>query len=258
MKKIATTLALLLGLASFSPLAFAEDFVFTGNEARAPKIFNDTSGAPQGVLIEVMKYVEKETGSKFSYKLMPFARAYDGAKRGELGIIGLSVTAERLPLFDYCKEPLFYDDLVLVVKAGKEFPFDSISDLKGKKIGTARGASYGEAYEQAVKEKVFEAVPGNTPGAQLSMLLLDRLDAVLISTGKAGLEEALKSEADLRKDREKLVILSKPFARDPNYLAFAKSMGKKDFLTKVDQALVNGNKSGAIPKLVDAYIASRR
>jgi len=247
----------MLGLSVWCTQAQAEEFTFTGNETRPPKVFNDPAGNANGVLVEIMKFVGKETGDKYNFKLFPWARAYDTALKGEMAIIGLSKNTERLALFDYSEEPLFYDDLILVVKKGKEFSFENVSDLKGKKIGTARGASYGDIFEKAIKENVFEAVAGNTPSSQLGMLLLDRLDAVLISVGKAGLEEACKDKTvpTLQSKKDQLVILPKPFNRDPNYVAFAKTMGKKEYLNKIDQVLKKANKSGELNKIIDKFIS---
>ncbi len=255
-KQLAIGLMLVLNILNVPTVASADEVVVTGNEARPPKIFKDSQGIAQGVLIEVMKFVEKQTGTKVNYQLYPLARALDAAGKGDAGFVGLSRTKDREASFDFGKEPLFYDDLVLVARAGKEFPFESVADLKGKKIGIARGARYGDAFEQGVKDNAFEPVAGNTIDAQIAMLAADRLDAVIVSMGRLGLEEAMKG--DNAKFRDKVVILPKPFARDGNYLAFAKSMGKKDFLAKVDQAIAAGNKSGELPKLINSYIASRK
>lgn len=260
MKTFKLALALLLYLLLSIQPAHTEEIRITGNEARAPKVFNDQDGVAQGILIEIMRYVQRETGYNFTYTLYPWARAYKSAVNGEAGIIGLSMSKERQAIFDYANEPLFYDELVLVVKAGKEFPFSAIGDLQGKSIGVCRGCSYGEEYERAVRDKVFEPVQGDSPTTQLAMLLVDRLDAVLIPVGRAGLEEALRGKTagvDLLKQRDKFVILPKPFARDPNYLAFAKSMGQKKLLMQVDRVLKKGHESGAIQKLIDRYIAGR-
>jgi polar amino acid transport system substrate-binding protein len=254
MKACFAALAFLLGCTQSA----ADEVRITGNDARPPKAFNDQSGVAQGILIEIMRYVQQQTGNQFNITLYPWSRAYKTALNGEAGIIGLSLSRERQEIFDYTSEPLFHDEVVLVVKAGKEFPFSTIRDLKGKAIGVCRGCSYGEAYENAVKEKIFEPVQGDSPSAQLAMLLADRIDAVLIPVGRAGLEDALRGNqagVDLLKHRDKFVILPKPFARDPNYLAFAKTMDKKKLLMQVDQALKKGNESGAIKRVVDKYIA---
>lgn len=253
-------LAMLLCLLLTVQSSLAEVIHLTGNEARAPKVFNDEHGVAQGILIEIMRYVQRETGYTFDYALYPWARAYKSALNGEAGIIGLSMSKERQAIFDYASEPLFYDELVLVVRAGKEFPFSSISDLKGKAIGVCRTCSYGEEYDKAVRDRVFEPVPGDNPTVQLAMLLFDRIDAVLIPVGRAGFEDALRRKSagfDLSQQRDKFAILPRPFARDPNYLAFAKDMKQKKLLARVSQVLKKGHESGAIQKLIDQYINDR-
>lgn len=47
-----------------------------------------------------------------------------------------------------------------------------------------------------------------------------------------------------------------PQPRDPNYLAFAKTMERKELLAQVDQVLKKGHASGAIQRLIDKHIAS--
>ena len=239
--------------------AWAEEVRLTGNEARAPKIFNDQAGRAQGVLVEIMRYVEHETGLRFGFTLYPWSRAYNVALNGEAGIVGLSMTDERLAVFDYGNEPLFYDELVLVVKAGREFAFNSVDDLKGKLIGVCRNCSYGVDYDKAVKARIFEPVQGDSTSAPLAMLLRDRMDAVLMPMGRLGLDEALRVKVagvDLLQQRDKFQILPKPFTRDPNYLAFAKTQGRRKLLDQVDQALKKGYASGAIPRLIDRYLAA--
>ena len=254
------TVVLLLALLTIGAPSHAEEIVFTGNATRAPKIFADPRGVADGVLIQIMNHVQKESGLTFSYKLYPWPRAYKKAVDGETGIIGLSKTKERQTIFDYGHEPLFVDELVLVVRAGKEFPFEGVNDLMGKRIGVCKDCSYGDTYDAAVKGRIFEPVPGNTTSSQLAMLLYDRIDAVLIPVGKAGLEEAL-NDADFKKqadiNRASFAILPKPFARDLNYVAFAKSMAKTELLGKIDQVLKKGREDGTIQAIVDNYIVTR-
>lgn len=254
-KRIIGCSVLVSGLC-LATLAHADDVTLTGNEARPPKIFKDSSGVAQGVLIEVMRYVEKQTGTNANYQLYPLARALQVAAKGEAGFIGLSKSKDREAVFDFSQEPLFYDDLVLVVRSGKEFPFETVADLKGKKIGVARGGQYGEVFNQAVKDKVFEPIAGYTMGSQIAMVTLDRLDAVLVSMGPLGLEEALKG--DYAKYRDKVVVLPRLFARVANHLAFAKGMKKADYLAEVDRAIAAGNKSGELPEIINNYVATRK
>ncbi|NEX62950.1 substrate-binding periplasmic protein [Noviherbaspirillum galbum] len=265
MKKVAASVLLVLCASLSAGLivkpAHAEAILIAANESRPPKVFKDQQGMAQGILVEIMRYIQDEMGQQFNLELYPWSRALKMASNGEAGIIGLSVNKERLVIFDYPAQPLFHDELVLVTRAGKEFPFSTVADLKGKLIGVCRNCSHGDAYDQAVRDKIFEPVPGDSASAQLAMLLHDRIDAVLVTVGRAGFEEALRGKVagvDLAQHRDKFVILPVPFARDPNYLAFAKSMDKKKFLAQVDVVLKKGHESGAIQKIIDRYIASRQ
>ncbi len=238
----------------FSSSCFAESIALTGNEARAPKIFTQ-DGKPQGILVEIVKYLQKETGQEFLITLYPFARAYNAAKNSATGIIGLSKTDERLPLFDFGNEVMFYDDVVLVVAKGKEFSFKTPTDLNGKNVGIARGGSYGPVFEKAVKDGLIKFVEGSTIATQLAMVSLGRLDAVLVSVGKAGLDAALATPHAKKfiATGTEFVVLPTPFARDPNYMAFAKSSNKSALLMQMDAAIKKGYASGEIPALIKNY-----
>lgn len=115
----------------------------------------------------------------YTVKLYPWKRAYINALSGEGAVIGLSKNSERLKLFDY-SDPLFYGDLMVVVKKGKESPFQTIPDLKGKVIGVDRGSSYGDAFDQAVADRTLEIYEYSKPANALKMLLAGRIDAILI------------------------------------------------------------------------------
>ena len=56
-------------------------------------------------------------GHEFDIKLYPWKRAYKNSLNSKKGIVGLSMTEDRLKLFDY-SEVLFYDEVILIVKKG--------------------------------------------------------------------------------------------------------------------------------------------
>lgn len=245
--------------AAFSAVA-AEPVLLTGNEARAPKIFLD-KGRPSGYLIEVMRYVERETGQAFEIELYPLVRASNLAKSGASGIIGFSKTTDRLKVYDFGQEPMFYDDVVIVVAAGKEFEFNRLEDLAGKTVGVARGASYGEDYDQAVRADIFTIQPGTHPANQLAMLRLGRLDAVLLSGGRVALAQTLATNEARALSGASLsmasyTVLTVPFARNPNYVAFAKIAHRKALLAQMDAALKKGWSNGDLQKVIDKYSAT--
>jgi ABC-type amino acid transport substrate-binding protein len=248
---------LLLGLILLCRCAVAETLVFTGNEARAPKIYNDAAGHAQGVLVEIMKYVATQTGDEYSFKLYPMARAIQSAEHGELGIIGFSKTDERLAKYDYSAQALFNDEVIIVIDCARKQYTTSIEDLFGARIGVTRGGSYGQVYEDQVKNKLFTPIAGSAPEKQLAMLLAGRLDAVLISAGMAGLNTALAAKPspfkDVARARSSLCVVEKSLVFDPNYVAFAKGLHMQDVLAKIDHAIMVGYHTGAIQKIIMAH-----
>lgn len=150
-------------------------------------------------------------------------------------------------MFDY-SEVVFNDILILVVLKDQEFAFNSIHDLKGKRVGVQRGSTYGDDFEEAKKIFVIHYDSGTTQ--RLLKLLYKRIDVALIGPGKSGFESALRQDELLLKHREKFSIVKKPFKVDPNYLGFSKNMNRKEFLLRFNEVVRQGYESGEIAKII--------
>lgn len=244
MKKISL---LLIAIFFIGINSYAEEMLITGNAFKQPKIWKEGKKAT-GILVDIMKYVGAEMGTDYKIKLSNWARAYDSAVKGKSGIVGISKTEERLKLFDY-SEPLYYDEVILVVKRGNEFTFERNEDLTGKKIGVCRNCSFGPEYEEA--KKFFKMHEDNRNTQRLKLLLAGRTDAAIFSPGEASLNLALNEDPSL--SREQFSILKRPITRDPNHLAFAKKMKMKKFLAKFNQVLKKGYETGDIQKIIAMY-----
>lgn len=240
------TLFLFLGSLSF----FAEEVTIVGNNAKPPKVFQSKAG-PNGILIEILKYADPKLKQNFNYQLFPWKRAYYKAQKEKVGIIGISKNNERLKVFDY-SAPVYYDDLLLVVRKDKAFKFKNIEDLTGKTVGVLRGASFGELYEQS-KEKIFKVSEDNNSKERLLKLLAGRIDVALIGPGKSAVNFVINSDPRLIKGRDKFVILEKPFVRDPNYLAFSKNLKMTEFLEAFNKVIEEGYTNGDIPNIIKNF-----
>ncbi len=229
-------------------IAFAKEVIIFGNNYKIPKIYSK-NGIPKGILINIAKYIDQQMSNyTFNYKLYPWARAYESAEQGLGGIIGLSKNQERLKKFDY-SDVVYYDDVIIVVLKGKEFPYEKINDLKGKTIGIGMGGSFGNDFEKA-KKTVFKVNEDNGPVNRLKMLLRERIDCAFISPGKIALELTINQDEELLQNKEKFIILPKAFKQDPNFLAFSKEMKMQNFLNEFNDALKQGNKNGDIKKII--------
>jgi ABC-type amino acid transport substrate-binding protein len=253
-------LKVFLGLVFFTLLtaqnSFSESLTLhiLGDDKAQPKNWLDSDDRPQGIIIDILSEITERTGISFTYELAPWNRAYNLSAQGSGAIIGLSYNKERALNWDY-SVPMFYDELVIVTTKEKEFEFTGIASLKGKRLAIKRGTSYGDDFEQAVEEQIFEVVETTDRAGQMHMMLLDRVDAILLSPGRIALESILAEETFLQENHDNFILLSPPYKRDPNYLGIPKSLNKSELLIPINQALEEMFADGTHQKIVDRNIA---
>jgi polar amino acid transport system substrate-binding protein len=241
-------LSLLVGLVLTSAVWCTEITVY-GGDSSPPKMYLQ-DGKSRGFLVDIIQYASQEMpGSELRVELYPWARAYRHATSGAGGIVGLSWTQERSLLFDY-SEPVYIDEVVIVVRKDRSFAFKDLPDLQGKRIGIGRGGSYGEAFERAKESGLFVIDGDNGAADRLNKLVLGRIDCALFNAGKAGFEDMLRNHKDATVLRDTLTVLPVPLRSDPNYLAFPKSMLMKGWLGEFNQIIKRGYTRGDIPKII--------
>ena len=225
-------------------MAQAENLVVFGGDAFAPTSYLE-QGKPVGVLVDILQKASAKTGDTYEIRLYPWKRAYEYALRGEGAIIGLSMTPQRQKLFDF-SDPLYYNELQLVVAKGHEFAFHKIADLKGRSVGGGSGYSYGPDVDRAIETGVINLQRDNDASARLQKVLLGTIDAAIIGHGMQGLEAIVNGHPRLQTRRDDLSVLPRPLARDPLYFAAAKGMHKKDALERLNKALAELQRSGQL------------
>jgi len=228
-----------------------QSITLVGN-SRKPPIYWLENGRPQGILVDMLGWISEQSGYRFNIELYPWARAYQLAVAGSAGVVGISMTDKRLSLFDY-SEPLFYDEMMLVVLKGKEFPFAVMDDLRGKRVAATRGGLYGAAYEKAIDNVLFDVVEINSLAQGLRMVRDGRVDVVLVGHGVLGLQFIIRADSSLASLPNQFSVLPTPLARDPNYIAFAKSMGKQSLIKDLNRYIKQGWESGVFDKIIDRY-----
>lgn len=246
--------AILFALLLAPRLWAADVTVFSGDES-PPKMYQ-YEGQNRGILIDILHYVDQQLPhGKLHVELYPWARAYMQASAGSGGIVGLSWTQRRDDLFDY-SEPVFVDEVVIVVRKGHTFPFKALADLRGKRVGMVRGASYGDAFDKAQDAGLFQVDGDSGAANRLNKLMMGRIDCALFNVGKAGFEEALRINKLFTPLRNDLVVLPVPLRKDPNFLAFPKSMQMKPWLNDFNQIIKKGYGRGDIQKIIAQNLIS--
>lgn len=243
---------LLLACVLLCNVVFADEILIVGNNYSIPKIYAE-GDQPQGMLVDILRYAAAAMPEhQLNLHLYPWIRAYKMAESGQAGIIGLSWTTERQQLFDY-SEPLFYDEVVVVVRHDDNLIFSRIEDLKGRRIGLGAGGSFGDEFEQARRQGVFQVDEDNGPVSRLKKLLAKRIDVALINPGTAGLRRAIALDPELSRRAAEFQVLAQPLKRDANYLGFHKRLEMGDFLAKFNQHIRRGYANGDIPRLLARY-----
>ncbi len=249
-KQVTFPLLIIFMTAAMSTATFAHHITIFGNHVKPPKI-HLAQGKPQGVLIDIMKYVEEHMHHPFKFQLYPWKRAFQNAHAGKGGIVGLSANKERQKHFDY-SHAIYYEEIILVVRKDHAFDYRSIADLHNKRVGYLRGGSYGDAFEEG-KRNIFIAVEDDGIPQRLLQLLHGRIDVAVIGPGKAGFYAGIAGSNDLTSQQNQFVILDSPFKRDPNYLGFAKSMNMTGFLTQFNSIIDQGRANGDLQKIIEHH-----
>ncbi|MDZ7939224.1 MAG: ABC transporter substrate-binding protein [Rhodoferax sp.] len=233
--------------------AWCTEITVYGGDSSPPKMYLQ-DGKNRGFLVDIVQYASAQMPvSELRVELYPWARAYRHATSGVGGIVGLSWTQERSLLFDY-SEPVYIDEVVIVVRKDRPLAYKDLPDLQGKRIGIGRGGSYGEVFEKARDAGLFVIEGDNGPAERLNKLVLGRIDCALFNAGKAGFEELLRNHKDAAVLRETLMVLPVPLRSDPNYLAFPKSMLMKGWLGEFNQVIKRGYTRGDISKIIAANL----
>jgi polar amino acid transport system substrate-binding protein len=240
-----------LALAIFLSFSISgQSITIYGNSQKPPKYYLQ-DGEPRGILVAIMNYIDELLPEEFNIQLYPWTRAYRQALEGRGGIIGLSMTRERLQLFDF-SEVMYYDELLLVVRKGEEFNYQEISDLQGRRLGARRNASYGDDFEEG-RMRYFSLSEDSTATERLRKLLAGRIDVALIGPGRAGFKRALAEDRVLSQRQDELVILDTPFSKDPNYLGFAKSLNQGPLLERINHIIEAGYANGEIQAIIRSF-----
>lgn len=242
-------LFLFLLIALVLPTAKADPFIIYGPHDGHPKYYEE-DGKAKGIVVDISRHCLDEMRVPYQIRLIPWARAYRHAERAQGAVIGLSVSQERLEMFDFSK-PIFSERIMLLVKMGREFPYERIEDIKGRLIGATNGTSYGTAYDEAVANGTLTVVGFNSILSGLAMLQRERVDAILIGSS-VDVEKLVGHSEELRGSI--FATLPVPFKTDSKHMGIAKSLKMGWFLDSFNQCLERGSATGTFESMVNRYI----
>jgi ABC-type amino acid transport substrate-binding protein len=205
-------------------------------------------GKPQGVFPQILAGVSRFSGDTYDLQLFPWKRAQLYAVEGKGAIAHFSKTASREDQFDFSSR-VYGDRIQLVTLKGREFAFSDVTDLKGKQIGAKFGASFGQKADAFFASEGANVQRDGSPENRLNKLLLGRIDVAVVEGAESDIDKLLGNDPELRRNKDKFVFLPEPLVDDGLYLAFAKSMNRKDALERFNKGLEKFKKTDAFRKL---------
>ncbi|MGQ5522641.1 substrate-binding periplasmic protein [Chitinimonas sp. PSY-7] len=186
-----------------------------------------------------------EAGIQFNVKVYPWRRAIKMAERGEGLLWGASWTKDRAQRLSYSKQ-IFNFSIWLVVIAGDEFAYQTIHDLKGKRVGIAQGAQYSGDFAGYRGTLFTVEEEASSLSARLAMLMQNRIDVVMLGSLY---ESAYSVETLLNKpygNNRPLSVLPQPLGVKPAHIVASRNHPIQQYLPRIDQAITRLRQRGAL------------
>ncbi|MFC7410103.1 substrate-binding periplasmic protein [Hydrogenophaga atypica] len=214
-----------------------------------PPVSYMNAGVVAGAFPAILSRLEKETGDRYEIQLVPWARALWMAQREQGAVANISWTTERSMQMDY-SVPIYPTEVVLVVKKGREFRFESLSDLKGKLIGAGLGSSYRDEVDAAIARGDILVDRDPNQLNRMRKLLSGRVDAIFVGAGRVGVKTMIESTPEFKDRADEFVVLPKVVAVDPLHLAIPKSLNKTEALQRLNRAYTKLKERGDLADLL--------
>ncbi len=206
-----------------------------GSDEWAPFHFKGKSVSDvQGYTADLVRGVLQRMDIKIeSHKIYPWKRALSMVFKGELDAVFTSTkTHEREKNCFFPAEALTDLTYVFFIKKGNEekLIFETLSDLKGHRVGTVRGFSYTKEFKEFIKkEKNYDEV--TTGDNNIKKLLSGRID-YMVTPRRVGLDLVSKYDKN-----NSCIMIEKPLNQDFLYMMFSKKTVKEEFVNKFSEEL---------------------
>jgi len=200
-----------------NPVAIAMD------EDYRPYMFQQ-AGEPAGFYYDLLSSIFDQMLVQVRFEMRPWTGAVALIDEAEAGLAGLYRNEARVRKYDF-SNAIIEEQLLVYVRGGEAFRFETIEDLKGKTIATIRGWSYGQGFDTARERGAFATVETGSAMESLRKVLSGEADAAVIESLSARI--ALKANPDFQ---PLIDALPTPVATNKTYLAFNKQAGKTALL----------------------------
>jgi polar amino acid transport system substrate-binding protein len=183
-----------------------------------------------GFVSDLVVQAFKKEGVDVKWVFLPWKRAFEEAKSGKYaGSAIWGKTDERAKDFLFTKGVVTLKN-VFFIKKGSNFSWNTIDDLKNKKLGGIIGYAYGGGIDKAEKAGIIKINRIGNNAGNYKKLVAGRLDAVLdaVQVGyttarQAGVGDQVEPYKKPFESREYSVIISK---KTPNAAKLVETFNK--------------------------------
>jgi len=234
-------LMVMLGMI-FNIMSFGETVTLTTGEW-APFTGEKIKG--YGFANDVVVKSFAKIGINVEYKFYPWKRAYEMTKQGSyIGSSCWAKSKEREKDFYFSDKPIVEAKTVLFYIKGNDFTWETIKDLKGKKIGGTRGYSSVDYFKKNGMELDL---------ANKDLLGFRKLEKGRINIFVCDLDVGLKLIRDnfTKAKQAKFVYHKKPIDRDGSYFVLnKKTSGNLELMKKYNEGFKMLEESGEYDKML--------
>ncbi len=129
-----------------------------------------------GISVEIVIEAFKASGHTVNFKIMPWARALNEVKHGNIDVLVATwLTTERTSFLKY-SEPYLENSVKFIKRKGDGFQYNGLDSLSGKMVGIIRNYGYGDEF---LNSKNFKKPEANDLVTNAKKLLAKRIDLTL-------------------------------------------------------------------------------
>jgi polar amino acid transport system substrate-binding protein len=234
---------------STSPI-FAQDNIEIGTSYFPPYCYRDENGVISGFATEMIEDIFNQMEITYQISAFPFIRALYSLENNKIDALYTILRNEnRENKFYYPEEPIIDTNWVFFISKEDEnsLQFESIDDLRGKKIGLVKGSRYTKEFRDFIEEEQnFDEIANNE--LNFSKLAFGRVDYVL-DEYNAGMKRIKKLGYD-----EKIIPLrDHPLFSQPIYIIFRKELENTPLVVHFIELLREYKTTNRYQILLDKY-----
>lgn len=211
-----------------------------------PPYIHEEQGVLRGLDYEAATVVLQRLGIEATWQLLPWKRCLLALEQGQAdAILDIFHTPERDATILFPSEPMSRIELVLFYNKAHPYPFKTLDDLQGLKIGVSAGYWY--ANRQFRESPLFTREPAPSHEASFGKLLRNRVD-MLVNDRLSGRYLLAQMGLEQQLDHHPTVI-----SRDSLYLGIRRNAGLDDLAERFAQELKRFKREPAYATLLERY-----